>query len=452
MEAENTNEDSGPQGIWAEAEQFIIANDIHYVLKLGKYLVWRDNEWIATAPANFKRFYPGWSKEFAEAVTINMESMGRIHKDLTYSYRDLAVGDYFNMVSRKNWLQPKEGERHWLFDVLMYTLGGGKEENIEHLQRVIAYKFMHPEEFRLPCLLIHGEGGIGKNLLVDRILYLIFDGQTVSLLADNALGTFNSLVKGKAVALIDESAADNTSRSKVKSIVHNQRLTLNEKFIPEIKIDNTALWVIGTNESEGGIFLERSEADRRFSVIHAEKGRTLIQNIADAHDWTIVEAREWMVTEGNRICGDTHEVAKWLGYLTRRYGNQPLPLALHGGDFRRLLDIQKPMDEGIAEAVFLDPDFRYIERKILYAGYKQLTLRSGKKPVGENKFVAMIEGWLKAHRPEIGAKEVWFDKPRKGRRRVWLDSGKPDTEELAKRDNADVYINACREWVGPEPG
>jgi hypothetical protein len=44
---------------------------------------------------------------------------------------------------------------------------------------VIAYKYMHPEEFRLPCLLIHGEGGIGKNLLVDKILHLIFDGQTV---------------------------------------------------------------------------------------------------------------------------------------------------------------------------------------------------------------------------------------------------------------------------------
>lgn len=451
METNNTNEDSR-HGLWADAEQFIMANDIHYVLKLGKYLVFRENEWIAVPPANFKRFFSGWNKEFAEAVTVAMESMGRVHKDMTYSYRDLAVGDYFNMVSRESWLQPGEGKHHWLFDILMFTLGGGKEENIEHLQRVVTYKFMHPEEFRLPCLLIHGEGGIGKNLLVDRILYLAFDGQTVSLLADNALGAFNGLVKGKAVALIDESAADSTSRSKVKSIVHNQRLTLNEKFIPEMKIDNTPLWIIGTNESEGGIFLDRSEADRRFSVIHAQKGRTLIQNIADANDWTVTEAREWMVTVGNRICGDAHEVAKWLGYLTRRYGNQSLPLALHGDDFRRLLDIQKPMDEGIAEAVFLDSDFRYIERKVLYHGYKQLTLRSGKKPVGENKFVAMVEGWLKAHHPEVEAKEVWFEKPKKGRRRVWFDTSKPNIEELAKRDNADIYINISREWVGPEPG
>jgi len=378
--------------------------------------------------------------------------MGRVHKDLTYSYRDLPISDYFNMVSRKNWLKPADGRHHWLFEVLMFTLGGGKDENMEHLGRVIAYKYMHPEEFRLPCLLIHGEGGIGKNLLVDKILHLIFDGQTVSLLTDNALGQFNSLIKGRAVALVDESAADNTSRSKVKSIVHNPRLTLNEKFMPECKIDNTPLWIIGTNESEGGIFLDRSEADRRFSVIHAAMGRTLVQNIADLNEWTVPEARQWMVTEGDRICGDALEVTKWLGHLTRRYGNQPMPLALHGEDFRRLLDIQKPMDEGIAEAVFLDPDFLYIERKVLYHGYKQLTLRSGKKPVGENKFVAMIEGWLKAHRPEIEAKEVWFDKPRKGRRRLWYDPRKPNIDALTKRDNADLYIGITREWVGPEPG
>jgi hypothetical protein len=451
MAFDSENEENSPQGPWADAEKFICDNDIHYVLKAGKYLVWRENEWIPIPPANFKRFFPDWNKEFAEAVTISMQDMGRIHKDMTYSYRDLPNGDYFNMVSRTNWLKPADGQHHWLFELLMFTLGGGKDENIEHLERVIAYKYMHPEEFRLPCLLIHGEGGIGKNLLVDKILHLIFDSQTVSLLSDNALGQFNSLIKGKAVALIDESAADNTSRSKVKSIVHNGRLTLNEKFMPECKIDNTPLWIIGTNESEGGIFLDRSEADRRFSVIHAEKGRTLVQNIADAHDWTLLDGQQWMVTEGNRICGDVREVAKWLGHLTRRYGNQPLPLALHGEDFRRLLDIQKPMDEGIAEAVFLDPDFLYIEPKVAYHGYKQLALRSGKKPVGENKFVAMIEGWLKAHQPAIKAKEVWFDKPRKGRRRVWYNTGKPNIDTLTKRDNADLYVSITKEWIGPEP-
>jgi hypothetical protein len=140
MEADKTNEGNSPQGLWAEAEQFIRDNDIHYVLKAGKYLVWRGNEWIAIPPANFKRFYPGWNKEFAEAVTHSLENMGRVHKDLTYSYRDLPIDDYFNMVPRKNWLKPADGRHRWPFEVLMFTLGGGKDENVEHLERVIAYK------------------------------------------------------------------------------------------------------------------------------------------------------------------------------------------------------------------------------------------------------------------------------------------------------------------------
>ncbi len=429
-------------------EQFILDNDVHYVLKLAKYFFWRHNEWIAINPHALKRYTSDWTKEFSEALTLALQQMGRIHKDLTFSYRDLPSADYFNLCSRKGWLQPASEQHHWLFDVLIDTLSGGKAENAEHLMRVLCYKYRHPGEFRLPCLLLHGEGGIGKNLLVDRILYALFDGQTVSLLADNALGQFNSLIKGKAVALVDESAADDTSRSKVKSIVHNARLTLNEKGIPEVKIDNTPLWLIGTNESEGGLFLDRSEADRRFSVIHIEKGRTLIRRIADTQGWSLDEARQWMLTEGNRISGDPQEVARWLGHLVGRFGNHPLPVALHGEDFRRLMNIQKPPHETIAEAVFQDLSFTHIERKVLFMGYKACALRAGKKAVAENKFGAMIDSWLKVNRPDVVLKEVWYHLPRKGRRVVWHDT--QADERVIKQDNANQYLSSSREWIGPD--
>jgi hypothetical protein len=80
------------------------------------------------------------------------------------------------------------------------------------------------------------KGGIGKNLLVDKILHLIFDGQTVPLLTDNALGQFNSLIKGRAVALVDESAADNTSRTLLADLATLARNTVVVAITPDLPL------------------------------------------------------------------------------------------------------------------------------------------------------------------------------------------------------------------------
>ena len=45
------------QGVYAEAERFIVDNDVHYVLRTGRYFVKRENEWIPIPPPHFKRFF-----------------------------------------------------------------------------------------------------------------------------------------------------------------------------------------------------------------------------------------------------------------------------------------------------------------------------------------------------------------------------------------------------------
>ncbi|MFX5142105.1 hypothetical protein ABTC48_20705, partial [Acinetobacter baumannii] len=55
---------------------------------------------------------------------------------------------------------------HWIFDTLIRSLCGGKQENIDHLERLILAKFHRPEQTNLPAVVfMDREGGTGKGLL-----------------------------------------------------------------------------------------------------------------------------------------------------------------------------------------------------------------------------------------------------------------------------------------------
>ena len=81
---------------------------------------------------------------------------------MTYTFRQDLPPDMLNLLDQSGWLKPDVGDCHWLFDVLIQSLGGNKIENIEHIKHVLAYKYLYPEAYTLPCLVIHGEGGLAK--------------------------------------------------------------------------------------------------------------------------------------------------------------------------------------------------------------------------------------------------------------------------------------------------
>jgi hypothetical protein len=186
--------------VLAAADQFLDANPMREVLRLGCYFLQRaDGAWFAVRPGHLKGHFPEWSQsKFRVAVTMRLQERGWTYNDVTYTFLPNLPSDMLNLLDRSGWLQPATGDCHWLFDVLVQSLGGNKIENMEHIKHVLAYKYLHPEAYTLPCLMIHGEGGVGKNVLVNHVLGIIFDGQTTSTASANVIGNFNSTLKGKA--------------------------------------------------------------------------------------------------------------------------------------------------------------------------------------------------------------------------------------------------------------
>jgi hypothetical protein len=434
------------------------------VLRLGCYFVkTASGQWIPIKKDHFASHYPEWNAKFARAVTHVMADRGWNYHDATYTFRE-PPPDVLNLMDKSNWLKPEMGRYHWLFDVLVHSIGGGKEENIDHIKHCIAYKYLHPEAYTIPNLVIHGEGSIGKGLMIDFVLKAVFGGATLTDMAENICsGGFNSSIKAMVVACVDESMKDRTDANKMKRFAGNPYITINEKNIPAFQADNLIwYWIVSNEKETAGIWLDRSHADRRYSVLHVEQGLTLEYWIASAKGWLedgcsaeeyatqTTRAKQWMFSEGIKHLTDPKEISHWLNSLIEEYGNREHPVALHGADYHRLMGVQRRVDERIIEAVFTDPDFTHIRKTALYDGFKACALISGQRgTVLDSVFYQKVTDWLK-QRPDLKiAEKRQVQKTGHGERKftIWYDTTRPD--HVRAVDNTDHYLH-FKDWVGPE--
>ena len=115
-----------------------------------------------------------------------------------------------------------------------------------------------------------------------------------------------------------------------------------------------ALYFIASNRKDGGVWLDRSDADRRISLIGVPKGRTprltLPYRIAQTLDLSEADAIKWMTQIGLPAFSNRHEVAKWLGHLLLTCNLSEQPRAYHEGSYVKSLNARSRCSSGSVKA------------------------------------------------------------------------------------------------------
>jgi uncharacterized protein DUF5906 len=436
-------------------EEFITENELYYISKQHKFFLHVNDTWTHMIPDALKYRFPIMGdKNVREALPLVLAEHDRVFDDLTYTFEPDKAPHKLNLLDTSGWLKPSAGEYHWLFDTLTYSMGGAKPDNIEHIERLIAYKYEHPNCPTLPALVIHGEGSVGKNLLVEQVLKTLFGGAATAGNVDIMLGAFNTPMKGMIVVLIDEASAKKVNHDKLKNMLGSSTLWLNEKGLLQYEVPAIAWIIISSNKHEGGIFLDRSSADRRYSVCYVETGKDIHKWIAEKLGMNVEEAKVWVKEHAPSILTDKKQVSHWIHALLKKYEGQSQPLALHGEDFERMMDVQQPVEESLIPAVFSDPRFTHINRQTLYLGYQILCKREGRFPMSSRYLYAKVRAWLKANKPEIDH-EDYQQRQDDSDGHVWIWSLKSLQNTViatVKTDNDDKYVEDRfnPKWVGPE--
>jgi hypothetical protein len=437
------------------------------------YCIMPDNgEWIFVKPSTLQDHIPEFChSKFKAAVLHVMAERGMCYNRMTSSYKEQPK-DTFNLLNRDRWVQPApDTDCHWLFHVMIQSLGGNKPENMAHLEHCIAWKYWEPKDsWKLPCIVLHGQGGVGKNMMVEAILGTLFAGQTTCALKKNIVGDFNGLIVGKAVVLIDEGAEG--SSNEMKATVGNEVLTINPKQINQYKVENTAWYWVSSNKREGGIWLDRTAADRRYSVLKVDKTLPYWicrhNGITDPTPEQLREARNWCLTEGEKIARDPGEVAKWISHLLVTHVDKGLPQELHGKDFDELMGLQEPLHEQMIRAIFNEPGFTHIERPFLNECYNVLVKETRcQRPIKPRSLYGAVTHIIEEeYSDKSGLPYIHLDQKRQTDGKTawcWWDTRKPTN--AAHEPNRDTYLQRdtiYREdkmtesfnykWVGPDLG
>lgn len=295
-------------------------------------------------------------KDYQEVIDY-FESKGRSFYDVTSSFNTgkWNESEVYNKMSviRDHWLQPDYENSHAYdpdIDLLVYAICGGKEENIEHLEKWVAFKYLNPgRNANIPNIDMGGNpGGNGKGRFVE-LLKTIFTPTCVVQAHKEELEKFNANWEMAVILYYDEPEEKELAASKLKQATGAEDMRVEKKGIDATMADRNYNFIFLSNNEKGVVKLSGGSdggEDRRYSVITTDLVLLDLVNIATD---TQEDARNRLDKIAQQVVKDRTTVARWLAHIIQKHDAsnlRNLP-ALHGEDYHRRFDEQK---DAITEA------------------------------------------------------------------------------------------------------
>jgi hypothetical protein len=129
----------------------------------------------------------------------------------------------------------------------------------------LAHLVQRPAEKIQSALLFIGVPGTGKNILANVFIEMLGRRNTKTITANYLSSEFTGWVDGAVLTVVDEVVSDNSraTAARIKSLITNETVRVNEKGIPAYDIRNRNHFVLLSNDRDAAII---DPDDRRFFV------------------------------------------------------------------------------------------------------------------------------------------------------------------------------------------
>lgn len=322
-------------------------------------------------------------KDYQEVIDY-FESRGRSFYDVTSSFNNSKwnQADIYNKMSviRDHWLQP-DYLNHLDYDpdldLLIYSICGGKQENIDHLEKWIAFKYLNPaKNANIPNIDLGGNpGGNGKGRLIE-MLKTIFTPTCVIQAHREELDKFNGAWEMAVILYYDEPEEKELAVSKLKQATGSEDMRVEKKGIDATMADRNYNFIFLSNNEKGVVKLSGGSdggEDRRYSVISTDLVLLdLVEEFVDDQD----TARNRLDKIAQQVIKDQTTMSRWLANIIIKHNADQmknLP-ALHGADYNKRFDEQKePVTEAFDRILPVFSHNQCITQSMLYELVKIIT-------------------------------------------------------------------------------
>jgi hypothetical protein len=295
-----------PKGKPTPVLRDVFAEDWYKVVWPPVYVHWKQRDQLLGAEA-FKRKVASFTHANDTAKLLDARFERQV--DLV-DYRPDVAGEIVNTdggqalnVHRPSTIKPKAGDLTLWHEFLGHLFPEERDRWLA--ERWIATLIARPEvRMTYSMLLVSEAQGVGKTSLAEKVLRpLVGDHNTsVPAAADVIKPTFNDWMANKRLVVVNEIYAGNDSRpyDKLKSVVADDIVTVEQKYLPSFKVQNWCHVVASSNSFR---CLKLVEGDRRWLVPEVNERHK------PHHFWKAFN--EWLVT------GGLEAIAAWA----REYGD-----------------------------------------------------------------------------------------------------------------------------------
>jgi hypothetical protein len=260
-------------------------------------------------------------------------------------------------VIRKFWLEPVFEQAYDPdLDMLIYCVAGGKQENIEHLEKWIAYKYFWPERSaNTPNLDLGGSpGGNGKTILIEMMKTIFTPNCVVPAVAKELKDGFNASWELAVILHFDEPEEKELPASKMKNATGGVEQRVERKGVDAYSSDRNYS-IVATSNNPLGVFKlagsGTSGEDRRYSVMNTDK--PLVDEAMERYGIEEDAARAVISVLASKKIRDREDVARWLGAQILKHNIPAIDMLppLHGADYQQRFEDQKSSWDTIFDQV-----------------------------------------------------------------------------------------------------
>lgn len=187
--------------------------------------------------------------------------------------------DYFNCFKGYNNLinyhveniETEKEKKLKLFNKIGLELCGGNQEYYNYLFKFFSHMIQFPGVKVPLCIIIKGSQGVGKNVWLNAICNLLNQqNYIISSNPNDFLGEHSEGFENKILINLNEADGKDTFgfENQIKSIITEDKITVNPKFIRPYQVKNVGRLIIFTNKSTP-MPIDIKSHDRRFVVFEA---------------------------------------------------------------------------------------------------------------------------------------------------------------------------------------
>ena len=338
-----------------------------------------------------------------------MDTLKRMKDGVINSAKPNLPEKLFNAVDMSRWVKPaKKGVEDVWMKILINSLANGDPETKDYIEHIICYKYLHPEEIKLPVLWFYGEGGAGKNLFVESVLATLFSQSNVATVGGRIFDGFNGQLLGKVVVFLDEVKINKTEFNLLKSWTWNKTLNVNIKYCAEDSYENTILWIAGGNGFDSAPPLGGDTSDRRWAPIRVDKN--IMEYVGEEFELEYNkqtkagDAVDYFFNVGEKRYEDKQVISQWLSYIIEKHGTKEKPQSMYNEDFEEIVKAHESSWKTFLNTLYEQETFFEEGDAIptsdiheVYSKWMKKRLKSGSE-VGFIQFSKHLHGWVREYR------------------------------------------------------